>query len=189
MQLARISEDAELHKRARNESSVLKPPTISFFTAPTPPPPPPPPPPPRDKATFSFILVCFFVHLTHGLRIISLLSCPAVHSSSSLGAQRGVGVTLQTLRPPITEKEKPYHLSSATMATPQLTISTRIAVLITKQSALSTTNQQPPSKITATKVTPVDKHFQNSCSFHQTSNTSIYQSKAITKGNCYNGNS
>lgn len=40
------------------------------------------------------------------------------------------------------------------MATPELTITTRIAVLITKQSALSTTNQQPPSKITATKVTP-----------------------------------
>ena len=40
------------------------------------------------------------------------------------------------------------------MATPQLTITTRTAVLITKQSALSTTNQQPPSKITATKVTP-----------------------------------
>ena len=40
------------------------------------------------------------------------------------------------------------------MATPQLTITPRIAVLITKQSALSTTNQQPPSKITATKVTP-----------------------------------
>ena len=40
------------------------------------------------------------------------------------------------------------------MATPQLTITPRIAVLITKQSALSTTSQQPPSKITATKVTP-----------------------------------
>ena len=39
------------------------------------------------------------------------------------------------------------------MATLQLTITPRIAVLITKQSALSTTNQQPPSKITATKVT------------------------------------
>ena len=39
------------------------------------------------------------------------------------------------------------------MATPQLTITPRIPVLITKQSALSTTNQQPPSKTTATKVT------------------------------------
>ena len=40
------------------------------------------------------------------------------------------------------------------MATPQLTITTGIAVLITKQSELSTTNQKPLPKITATKVTP-----------------------------------
>ena len=46
-------------------------------------------------------------------------------------------------------------------------------------------NQQPPPKITATKVTPhsTSTQFQNSRSCHQTGNTSIYQSKAITNFN------
>ena len=100
----------------------------------------------RTKTSNNF----FLHHPTHPHPPSGLIFCsldirataylpPFLSSSSwhsSLGAQQGLEVTLQTLRPPITEQEKPYHFSSPNMATPQLTITPRIAVLQTRTQSL-----------------------------------------------------